>query len=556
MAIFFKKILERKFLSTFIILIILGAGYFGYGAIFGNKNTTRYITSVAKKDTIVVSVTGSGQVSASTQIDIKSKVSGDAIFVGPSAGEYVGVGALIAQLDTADAEKAVRDAEVNLESAKLTMQKLVGSGGTTSPKNTADAQNNLKTAYDAGFNSVSNAFLDLPSVMTGLQALLYNNDFSNSQPNVNFYGDAVKNYDTRSTDYSNKTIADFQTAKQVYSKNSDDYKAVNRFSDQATIDLLINETYATTQSISEAIKSANNLIQFYQDRLTERLLVPATLSNTHLNNLNSYTSKTNTHLQDLLNAQSTIKNDKDAIDNAGIDINSQELAIEQRQNALADAKQQLDYYYIRAPFGGVVATINVKKGDSISPSTVISSFITEAKIAEIPLNETDVARVKVGEKATLTFDAIPDLSIAGTVAEIDTLGTVTQGVVNYNIKILFTTQDSRVKSGMSVSAAIITDTKTNILVVPNSALKSQGGSKYVGVLVNGVPQNKDVQTGLSNDTSTEIISGINEGDNVITQTIAGTASSQTTTQTGQSTNGIRIPGLTGGGGGFRGGGGN
>jgi multidrug efflux pump subunit AcrA (membrane-fusion protein) len=151
-----------------------------------------------------------------------------------------------------------------------------------------------------------------------------------------------------------------------------------------------------------------------------------------------------------------------------------------------------------------------------------------------------VAKVKVNQKVTLTFDAIEDLNITGEVAEIDALGTVTQGVVNYGVKIIFDTQDERVKSGMSVSAAIITDIKQDVLLVPNAAVKSNNG-QYVEVLENNIPRNQTVETGLSNDTMTEITSGLKEGDKVITQTITANT---TQTQT-QSSTGVRIPGVGG-----------
>ena len=98
---------------------------------------------------------------------------------------------------------------------------------------------------------------------------------------------------------------------------------------------------------------------------------------------------------------------------------------------------------------------------------------------------------------------------------------------------------------MSISAEVITNVKQDVLSVPNAAIKTQGTTKYVQVLVNNVPQTKVVTTGLSNDTNTEIVSGLNEGDKVITQTIT-TGSTSATRSTSSST--VRIPGLTGGGG--------
>ena len=114
----------------------------------------------------------------------------------------------------------------------------------------------------------------------------------------------------------------------------------------------------------------------------------------------------------------------------------------------------------------------VEVGEDASSGITMGTIITAQELATIVLNEVDVAKVKLGEKATLTFDAIPDLTIAGQVSEIDSVGTVSQGVVNYNVKISFATQDDRVKSGMSVDATIITDIAQNVVVVPNGAIKT------------------------------------------------------------------------------------
>jgi hypothetical protein len=127
------------------------------------------------------------------------------------------------------------------------------------------------------------------------------------------------------------------------------------------------------------------------------------------------------------------------------------------------------------------------------------------------------------------------------------MGTVSQGVVTYNITISFDAQEDSVKPGMSVSAAIITEAKQDVIIVSSSALKSSGDIQYVEVLVDNAPQSKTVETGLSNDTMTEITSGLSEGDQVITQTVAASTASAKKTNTTQNSAGIGIPGITGGG---------
>lgn len=543
------------------IIIIIGGGYWGYKK-FGNTATeNRYIVATTGKNTIVVSITGSGQVSASNQVDLKPKVSGDVVYIGVINGQEIGAGALIAQLDDRNAKKTVRDAKVNLESAQLQLEKLSGPEGLAIPKNKKQAEDDLKAAYEDGFNTVANAFLDLPSIISGTHDTLYGENFSKGQWNGDYFSYAAKNYDEKIMQFRDDAYIKYQEARKNYDQAFGDYKAANRSSDENTIEALINESYNTTRAVAESVKSANNLIQFYVDKFAEKNLKPDTLATTFLSSLNGFTGKTNTHLLNLSNIRNTVKNDKDAILNADLDITSQKLTIKQRENSLRDAEEALADYYIRAPFNGIVAQLQLEKGDSISPATIIGTFITKQKLAEISLNEVDVAKIEIDQKATLTFDAIPELTISGQVAEIDAIGTVSQGVVTYKIKIAFDTQDERVKTAMSISAAIITNIKQNVLLIPISAVKSQSNTHYAeiiegedavtastangnGIVLKNTPRKQTVEVGLSNDESTEIINGLKEGDIIAVRTISNSVKAPTT----QPTSGLRIPGLGGGGG--------
>lgn len=534
---------EHKIIAGILIILIIFGGYSGYKAIEGKKGTISYVTSAAEKGTLVVSVSGSGQISSSDQIDIKAKVSGEAIYVGIKNGQEVKKGALLVQLDASDAQKTVRDAEASLASAKLSLEKLIGPEGLSVPKNKESAQDDLKKAYDDEFNTISNAFVDLPAIMTGLQGIVLGYDYTPSQWNIDYYEDTVIKYDENVTQYRDDAYEKYQIARKLYNENFQSYKLIDRYSDVEAINGLANQTYETTRALSDTVKSASNLIQFYKDKLSERNLTSKTLADTQLTSLNTYMSKTNSHLTSLLSAQNSIKNYQDGILNAELDIESQELVIEQKENALSDAKEKLANYFIYAPFAGIITEPNVKKGDSVSGSTVLATLITKQRVAEISLNEVDVANVKPSQKVNLTFDAVSDLNLTGEVADVDTLGTVSQGVVTYNAKIVFDAQDERVKPGMSVSASIIVDAKQDVIIVSNSAIKSDGDTQYVEILKDKKPQSQTVETGLYNDTMIEIVSGIKEGDMVITQTITANSSKTTTQQNSI----LRIPGVTGGG---------
>jgi RND family efflux transporter MFP subunit len=597
-----KKILQlglqHKIIAGVLVLAVIGGGYYGSKTIFSEDGAVRYASAQVQKGTLIVSISGSGQVSASNQLDVKPKASGEITAVYVKAGQAVGAGAILAAIDASDAERAVRDAETSLETAKLELDKALKSvdeltllqaeNSLTQAKNSKQkSEDNIIKAYEDGFNTVSDAFLKLPGVMTGLDDVFFDEgDFERYQWNIDWYLNQVslENRD-KGTRYRDDVTTAYNKARTAYTKNFDDYKAASRTSDAQTIEALISETYETTKLIAEAVKVSNNYIDFVQDDMEKYDRNIPSLLATHQSNIDSYTGTTNSHLLSLLSIQTSLKDSRDAIVDADttikerelslaktkegpddLDIRAKKITIQQREDALITAKQTLADHYVRAPFAGVIAKVSAKKGDSASAGTAVATLITKQKIAEVSLNEVDVAQIKVGQKATLTFDAIPDLTISGQVAEVDAVGTVSQGVVTYNIKIGFDTQDERVKTSMSASAAIVTEAKPDVLLVPNSAVKSQGGVSYVevpdefdrsvatanvsGAVFQNPTRQQQIEIGTANDEFTEIISGLNEGDLVVTRTIQPTAAQ--TTQT-QSSGGFRLPGAPAGGGGGGGG---
>lgn len=561
--------------KVIVVIVIAALGWGGYKFVKSRNSSeeqTRYVLASVERGTIVSSVSGSGQVSASNELELKPKASGDLVYVNAIQGQEVKAGTLLFQVDTKDVQKSIRDAQTSFETTRLSLEKSQQPPDTLSLlqaehslqqsiESKSSAEDDLTKAYEDGFNAVSNAFLDLPDVISGLNDILYGSTTlgGSSQWYLNYYADAVKDIDLKALQYRDETDRAYKKARSSYDASYASFRTMSRFSDSETINASINQTYDTARLISEAVKSTNNLIQFYKDKRSEAGLKSATIADTHLSSLNAYTGTTNSLLSSLLSSQRTIENDKQSIVNAErsitektaslaklkagtdpLDLRSQELGLRQKQNALADAKEKLADYSVRAPFDGIIAAVNVIKGDSVGSGTSLAMLITKQQIADVTLNEVDVAKVKVGQKVTITFDAIEQLSLTGSVLAVDTIGTTSQGVVSYTARIGFDTQDTQVKPGMTVSATIITDVKTDVLTVLNSAVKTQGTNQYVEVLdgalsanqpAQGVvsatpPRRVTVQTGVSNDTVTEIVSGLSEGDQVVSRTIASSAVSQ------------------------------
>ncbi len=555
---------KHRIKSGVAFLILIYISYLGYGKYTDTTMITRYTTAIAEKGTIVSSITGSGQVSALNQIDIKSKVSGDVSYIPLENGRSIEAGTLVLKLDTRNIEKAVRDAETNLLTAKLSLEKIQRPADTLSLIQAESALTNAKQAktradddllkaYDDSFSNIGNAFIDLSPVITGIQDILYKNTNNAGQDNISYYTDLVKNYDNSVFVYRDSAAKDYQIARTTYDKTFLKYKTITRDADRNSIEEILSDTTLMARVMAESVKSTSNFLSFVKDRLTERnnTLPSQILSNQ--TNIDSYTIKTNQNLGNLVGNVNTIKNSKNNIQNSistiaekteslakikngsdELDIRSAKNSVQQKENALEDAKSNLADYYIRAPFDGTITKIAIKQTDSINNGTTIATLITKQKLAVISLNEVDVSKIKIGDKATITFDAIDSLTLSAKVTEIDTIGTVSQGVVTYNVKLIFDIQDERVKASMSVSAAIITDIKPDILAVPNSAVKSANNNRYVELfektMVRGtdglgtpsiiLPKRQRVEVGISNDTLTEILSGVKEGDNVVTRTVS------------------------------------
>ncbi len=435
-----------------------------------------------------------------------------------SVGQTVRTGDLIASIDS-------RSARINLENAKINLEKLKNSNSTS----LLQTSNSLSKAYDSGMNTVVGTNIDFGGVISGMDDLFYSQTGYLSDAKIQSLSNATR-------DIRNKAGVLFDSAKNKQNSNNTLYTNTTRSSSNSDIEKLINDTYDTVKQLTESLKNARNAVDYIKNQETDKTASEATAAET---NLDTWINEMNTHLSDLATAKSTIEETKNSLGNINggsgtLDLRSQELALESAQLAY-------DNSFIRAPFDGTVAQLTINVGDNVSSGTTIGTFITQQKVADITLNEVDVAKIKIGDKATLTFDAIDNLSISGKVSSIDLVGTVSQGVVSYNVKIVFDTQDERIKSGMSVSAAIITNSKQDIIVAPTSAIKTQGNISYVdvvpketkttdssGTTLDTTPTQQQVEIGISDDTSTEIISGLNEGDKIVTKTISGSTAKTTT----------------------------
>jgi multidrug efflux pump subunit AcrA (membrane-fusion protein) len=136
-------------------------------------------------------------------------------------------------------------------------------------------------------------------------------------------------------------------------------------------------------------------------------------------------------------------------------------------------------------------------------------------LVKAPFSETDAARVHPGQAAKVTFDALSGKVVSARVAVIDTVETVVNNVVNYNVTVLLEDPAVGIKPGMTASVEVVVAEKLGVLRLPASVLSPRNGVATVKVLEGGKPVSRTVSTGLKGDDDIEIIGGLKEGDKVI-----------------------------------------
>jgi len=215
--------------------------------------------------------------------------------------------------------------------------------------------------------------------------------------------------------------------------------------------------------------------------------------------------------QSLQSAQTSLNNQPSNVQSALNSLNN-------TQTAVATAQANLDSAVIKATVAGVVTTISAQVGENVT-STSTTGFIVIANTGSMALQgtigEADVVKLKLGQVATVTVDAIGTAKMTGKVTSLDPVATISAGVPVYGVDVTIDLPNQSVKPGMSGTANVIIASSPNALTVPNLAVKTASGRRYLTVMKDGQQVDTDVTFGISNDTVTEVLTGVQEGDVVV-----------------------------------------
>ncbi|HWQ60748.1 MAG TPA: efflux RND transporter periplasmic adaptor subunit, partial [Negativicutes bacterium] len=181
---------------------------------------------------------------------------------------------------------------------------------------------------------------------------------------------------------------------------------------------------------------------------------------------------------------------------------------------------QLGYYVITSPIDGMVVGTPTPAGQTvvqgISAAQVLMAVADMAKMEiKVLVDETDIGKVKAGQKVSFTVDAYTDKTFSGKVTSVSRSATTSSNVVYYPVYVAVDSPQDLLYPTMTARVTVNVAESKNVLTVPLSAVKEESGQKYVTVMAGGKEQKTPVKTGLSDDEKTEVVSGLNEGDQVV-----------------------------------------
>ncbi|MEI6352383.1 MAG: efflux RND transporter periplasmic adaptor subunit [Candidatus Nomurabacteria bacterium] len=495
---FFEKVktvfLENPKKLIFLILVIIFAFF------FFNNNSTAISIGHLEKGNLQEVVSVSGTITPSQESSMAFEKAGRIEKINVKVGDKVVVGQVLSSLSGGVDYAGVLSAQAQLEVAQANLQDAQNGPSQTDvavkQTNVDSATTNLNTDY----NSVSDTVRSINTTVTDI--------LGNQISNIFTYSSSFYKLNFNSCDQSSQSKIEngrFALDSKVTSLsglvNSSLLidNSLSQTEKDAKIDNIANQVYSTVIAVSTNLDDLNRLLTLpcsISDSSLEKYRNSVSVARNSitglLSNINSLKSKIDTDRNTLSSAKSSL----DQLKAGSTDerIKSLKAQVEQANANLISAKASNSKNSIVAPFDGVVTAININLGEISSPNSPAINLISSNNLElKVKLAETDLVKVKVGDKANINLDTYGDsVAFPGVVGQVDPAATVEGNASTYYAKIEFSTADDRIRSGMNGSADIITQEKDNVDYISPNYLKVEG-------IINKVKVIKDIK--LLDDTS-------------------------------------------------------
>lgn len=217
------------------------------------------------------------------------------------------------------------------------------------------------------------------------------------------------------------------------------------------------------------------------------------------------------------------------------DLKTAQNSVRNAEISLADSLEDLENYELEAPFSWLVRKLDFQVGDNLTSDTEQYVYIEnpDLLVVTVSLDQIDIVNVKEWTKAIITFDAFPKKEFNAVITSIDYTPTENSWVISYEVKLVITDEDysEKILSWMTADVSIITLEKNDVLLLDSTAIKSEWTKNYVIVKENGEKKQEEITIWAVSNGKTEILSWLEEGDEVIIELVKTTSTSEEETKT-------------------------
>lgn len=535
----------KKPLSIIFIIVILNLVLGGY-FYFNREKKSEFDIITAKKGNLIQEVSVTGRVKPSKNVELAFEKSGKVLAVYTNINAKVQIGQELVKLDSSEIFAQILQAKAGVEKAKaelnqyqtaLEIQKIKLAElkrGTIQEEIQVQETKilNAKISIEDAKQNLINKLNDVYTVSDDTIRNKIDQLFSNPQtqnPQLIFF---TNNSQTKIDLEWERLLLEFSLKSWQISLNA--FTITNNFNsylDEAKKNLNQIKSFVDKTALAvNGLTPNNGVSQNTIDTWKSNIGTARTNLNTTINNLTSAEEK-------LRSAESTLNLEENnlvlkkagatyeqiatqeaQIKQAEANLMSQEAKIKEADANVSEFQAQISKTILYAPISGTITKQNAKIGEIVSANTPIISLISTS-LLEIEANipEADIAKIKIGNDAKTTLDAYGnDIIFNIKVTAIDPAETIIDGVTTYKVTFQFIEKNEQVKSGMTANIDISTEKLNNVIIIPQRAIITKNGEKFVKIFDGNISKEIKVKTGLrGSDGNIEIINGINANDKII-----------------------------------------
>jgi len=484
--------------ASIVVLVLAVGGIYWY---INSSNAPTFSEDTVGKGNVVASVDESGNVLAENSAMVSFQEGGQIAHVYVSEGSTVSAGTVLADLDAAQLNAAVQQANAALAGAQAQFAQLQAG---TRPEQLQIDQSAVTSAHQSLSIAVENAYSASDDAVRNQLDTMFTNTQTTSATFL-------------VPDSNSQAVNDLLKQRlQIIAALTEWYTALNATSSDPV-------TLAGTAATNlQQIQSYIDTLALVVNNATPNSLLPAATLAQYKGDVAAARTEIEGSISAVSGGQSALTAAQNQLTLAQAGATSQSIAaqqavVAQAQAAATNAQVALDHASLVAPFSGTVQNLTAQVGQVVSPGAPIASLINNSGLKiETYVSESDVAKIKTGDAANVTLDALGTGTVLpATVSTIDAAQTQVNGSAAYMVTLHFANSDSRIKDGMTGNVHIVEAEHDNVIEVPSNLVINENNDYFVLVQNGATILKKPVQIGLvGSNGMTEIVSGLNVGDRI------------------------------------------